>query len=89
MIDNIPDMGEFDPAAWELFLRKMIGFNFKVFGISQRSADSSENNDGSLKKLCLWNGTQNGLHSMMEFQKKMKKLTEESRSQFQFEHEMK
>ena len=86
---TLQDMGEFDPSTWECFLRKMIAYNFKVFGISQRSADSSENNDGSLKKLCLWNGTQNGLHSMMEFQKKMKKLTEESRSQFQFEHEMK
>ena len=85
----IPDMSEFDPSAWELFLRKMIAYNFKVFGISQRQTENSENGDGNLQKLCLWNGTQTGLHSMMDFQKKMKKLTEDSRGKFQFEHEMK
>ena len=82
-------MEEFDPSTWELFLRKMIAYNFKVFGLSQRNAEPSENGDGCLQKLCLWNGTQNGLHSMMEFQRKMKKLTEESRGKFQFEHEIK
>ena len=84
---TLQDMGEFDPSTWECFLRKMIAYNFKVFGMSQ--LQTSENGDGSLQKLCLWNGTQNGLHSMMEFQNKMKKSTEESRGRFQFEHEMK
>ena len=83
-------MGDFDPAAWELFLRRMIAFNFKVFGISQsQEGETMENGDSSLNKLCKWNLTQNGLHSMLEFQSKLKKLGQDSRSKFQFEHEMK
>ena len=83
-------MGDFDPAAWELFLRKMIAYNFKVFGISQsREGESMENGESGLNKLCKWNMTQSGLHSMIQFQNKIKTLAQDGKSKFQFEHEMK
>ena len=83
--------GEFDPSAWELFLRRMIAYNFRVFGLtgSREGGESLENGEGSLAKLCKWNMTQNGLHSMLEFQTKFKKLGQDSRTSFKFEHEMK
>ena len=43
----------------------------------------------ALNKLRKWNQTQNGLHAMLEFQNKLKKLGQEGREKFQFEHEMK
>ena len=85
-------MGEFDPAAWDLFLRRMIAYNFKVFGISgtrEAEAGDSAGEAAALNKLRKWNQTQNGLHAMLEFQNKMKKLGQEGTEKFQFEHEMK
>jgi len=85
-------MGEFDPAAWDLFLRRMIAYNFKVFGISgsrEAEAGDSAGEAAALNKLRKWNQTQNGLHAMLEFQNKLRKLGQEGREKFQFEHEMK
>ena len=82
--------GDFDPAEWDLFLRRMIAYNFRVFGLTgSREAESLESGEASLNKLCKWNMTQNGLHSMLEFQTKFKKLGQDSRTSFKFEHEMK
>ena len=82
--------GDFDPTTWDLFLRRMIAYNFKVFGISgSREGESMENGETNLNKLCKWNTTQSGLHAMLEFQTKLKKLGQDSRTKFQFEQEMK
>ena len=84
------NMGDFDPAAWDLFLRKMIAYTFRVFGIAEnKEGETMENGETSLNKLCKWNLTQSGLHSMLEFQTKLKLLGQDGRSRFQFEHEMK
>ena len=80
-------MGEFNPVAWELFLRKMIAYNLRVFGLPS-SAVEVGGSEECLIKLKAWNMTQIGLHSMMQFQVKMKKVAEEERGKFQFEHEM-
>jgi len=80
-------MGEFDPVAWELFLRKMIAYNLRVFGLPSSAAEVGGSEE-CLIKLKAWNMTQIGLHSMMQFQVNMKKVAEEERGKFQFEHEM-
>ena len=80
-------MTEFDPATWEIFLRRMIAYNLRVFGLSRGVGNVGASEEG-LNKLKAWNLTQIGLHSMMQFQAKMKKLSEEGKGKFQFEHEM-
>ena len=90
ILTEIIIMSDFDPAAWDLFLRKMIAYNFKVFGLSESGeGETMENGEAALNKLCKWNMTQSGLHSMIEFQTKLKKLGQDGRTKFQFEHEMK
>lgn len=82
--------GDYDPAAWDLFLRRMIAYNFRVFGLTAtREGESLESGEGDLNKLCKWNTTQSGLHAMLEFQTKLKKLGQDSRTSFKFDHEMK
>jgi len=78
---------QFDPAAWEVFLRKIIAYNLKVFGLSNGLGGGGGSEEG-LKKLKAWNTTQIGLHSMMQFQEKMKKISVEGKDKFQFDHEM-
>ena len=70
-----------------MFLRKVIAYNLKVFGLSSGVGDVGGSEEG-LNKLKAWNMTQIGLHSMMQFQAKMKKIAEEEKGKFQFEHEM-
>ena len=83
----MPESSKFDPVAYEVFLRKMIAYNLKVFGLSNVLGEGGGSKEG-LRKLKSWNMTQIGLHSMVQFQEKMKKLGEEGKGRFQFEHEM-
>ena len=44
--------GDFDPAAWDLFLRRMIAYNFRVFGLTvSREGESLENGESNLNHL--------------------------------------
>ena len=79
-------MSGFDATAWELFLRKMISHNFKIFGISDLQEDLEP---GDTLQLCRWNMLQSGLHNMLQMKSQLQDLGQTQRNNFQFELELK
>ena len=53
---------EWDAAAWDLFLRRVIAANLAVFGLV----------GGSGQQLAAWTDTQAGLRAMLHFQNNFK-----------------
>jgi len=77
-------MGALDSTEWELFLRKMIARNLRIFG----APDPASSKDG-VERLREWNLAQVGLHSIITFETGIKKVAEQEQSKWQFEEEIK
>jgi len=75
-----------ESSDWELFLRRMIARNLRMFGTPDPVAVAMGEPAGRLQE---WARAQVGLHSMQQFEGSIRRVAEQEQDRWQFEEEMK
>jgi len=75
-----------ESSEWEMFLRRMIARNLRMFGAPDPVAVAKKDAAGRLQE---WSRAQVGLHSIQQFEGSVRRVAEQEQDRWQFEEEIK